>query len=46
MRRVVMLCLMFALTACGVDGEPEPQRRVEPGVKISGTATIGVSGSF
>ncbi len=46
MRHVVTICLLLALAACGVDGEPLPQRKVEPGVKVSGTATIGVSGSF
>ncbi len=46
MRIAALLSLMLTLAACGVDGEPLPQRKVEPGVKVSGTATIGVSGSF
>ena len=37
------LGLTLVLLGCGVDGEPEPKAS---GINISGTAKIGVSGSF
>ncbi|WP_341863462.1 hypothetical protein [Gymnodinialimonas sp. 57CJ19] len=47
MRYVVILAVL-TLTACGVDGEPErPERAAhQPGISISGTAEIGISGTF
>lgn len=45
--RYFAILSILALTACGVDGEPEPpQAALAPGLSISGTAEIGVSGSF
>lgn len=38
---------LLALTACGADGAPEQKSPAPaPGLTVSGTATIGVSGSF
>ncbi len=38
---------LLALAACGADGAPQEQGpATEPGVTVSGTATIGVSGRF
>ena len=46
--RYLAILSILALTACGVDGEPErpTQAAPPPGLSISGTAEIGVSGSF
>lgn len=46
--RYLAILSILALTACGVDGapdRPEPAG-ITPGVSITGTAEIGVSGSF
>ncbi|MEM9970938.1 MAG: hypothetical protein AAF762_07540 [Pseudomonadota bacterium] len=43
MRRAAAAMLLVALSACGADGDPEP---VEPGIRVTGEARIGVSGSF
>jgi hypothetical protein len=42
MPRLILPALLVCLTlaACGADGEPRPP--VEPGVKITGEAQIGV----
>lgn len=47
MRFIVILSIL-ALAACGVDGAPErPERAApSPGLAISGTASVGVSGSL
>lgn len=47
MRTIAILSVLI-LTACGVDGEPErPERATHtPGLSISGTVEIGVSGSL
>ncbi|WP_050761275.1 hypothetical protein [Jannaschia sp. CCS1] len=47
MRYLVVLSIL-ALTACGVDGAPErPERAATtPGLSISGTAEIGISGAL
>ncbi|MEJ6390996.1 hypothetical protein [Gymnodinialimonas ulvae] len=42
---------LLALAACGADGEPERPTRAEmpamaTGVSVSGTVSVGVSGSF
>ena len=37
--------LALFLSACGVDGEPEPPAP-KPGIAISGTASSGVTGSL
>jgi hypothetical protein len=42
MIRALPLLGLLALSACGADGSPE--RQLEPGLRISGTATIGVAG--
>ncbi len=41
--RIFAVLAFAAVAACGADGAPEP---VEGGIRISGTASIGVSGSF
>lgn len=42
------LPLICALAGCGADGAPErpteKERRVEPGVSITGTVSVGVVG--
>ncbi|WP_155886769.1 argininosuccinate lyase [Actibacterium atlanticum] len=43
MRKLAVLALL-ALAACGADGAPE-RPGVEPGITISGTLEVGVSGS-
>jgi hypothetical protein len=42
MIRALPLLVLLALAACGADGSP--QRQIEPGLRVSGTATIGVAG--
>ncbi|MCO6385044.1 MAG: argininosuccinate lyase [Vannielia sp.] len=42
MRAAFALAALLALSACGVDGEPEPP--VAPGVHVSGTVKVGVRG--
>ncbi|GAA5074204.1 argininosuccinate lyase [Roseibacterium beibuensis] len=46
-RLTLMIAAMTALLAgCGADGEPETPDRAEPGITISGTVEVGVSGRF
>ena len=42
MKRLALLALL-ALAACGADGPPE-RPGAEPGVAVSGTVEIGVTG--
>ncbi|MEZ5777601.1 MAG: argininosuccinate lyase [Paracoccaceae bacterium] len=44
MRTLILVALLSGLAACGVDGAPTPPAK--PGVTISGTAKVGVSGSL
>jgi len=50
MIRFVFPLALLALAACGVDGAPRPPSEVEearePGLTISGSAEIGVGGTF
>ena len=50
MKRMSLLLLsgLLALTACGLDGEPEPQTSDprQPGISVSGDARIRVVGSL
>lgn len=41
--RALLILSLFALAACGADGEPSPP--IKPGISITGTAEIGVVGS-
>lgn len=44
-RTTLMLALLAGLSACGVDGRPTaPEPRPAPGVSITGTAEIGITG--
>ncbi|WP_245924925.1 argininosuccinate lyase [Aliiruegeria haliotis] len=47
-RALATLGLLAAFAGCGVDGEPippsDPDPARSPGVSISGTASIGVTG--
>jgi hypothetical protein len=45
--RYFVLALILGLAACGVDGEPERPERAAgaPGLAITGTASIGITGS-
>jgi hypothetical protein len=44
-RLIPALMITALLTACGVDGSPtHPEPRPAPGVTISGTVEIGVTG--
>lgn len=44
-RLLTTLGLIALLGACGVDGEPtQPDPRPEPGVTITGTVEVGISG--
>ena len=48
MSRAAILMLL-ALAACGVDGDPVPPSEadaVEPGISLSGSVDIGVSGTL
>ena len=43
--RALLIVSLFALTACGADGPPEPPTKdAGPGVSISGEISIGVVG--
>lgn len=44
MRCVASIFLVVLLASCGVDGAPTPP--AEPGLTVTGTARIGVSGSL
>ncbi len=46
MIRALALAALAGLIGCGANGPPEPQRERGPGISISGTATIGVDGTF
>ncbi|MDJ0827513.1 MAG: argininosuccinate lyase [Rhodobacter sp.] len=48
MRRAVLLGLLTGLLAgCGVDGPPEPpEPKQKPGVSVTGTVEVGVSGTL
>jgi len=41
--RWLLVVTVLMLAGCGVDGPPEP---VKTGVSVSGTASVGVTGSF
>lgn len=45
--RYIVVLLTLALTACGVDGEPDrPDPPAgAPGVSLTGTVSVGISGS-
>ncbi len=46
--RLALLISLLTLTACGIDGDPEP-RASDPrqtGISLSGDARIGVVGSL
>ncbi|MGI3183927.1 argininosuccinate lyase [Nioella aestuarii] len=44
-RLIPVLMIAALLAACGVDGRPtHPEPRPAPGVSISGTVEIGVTG--
>lgn len=44
-RALLATALLGFLTACGVDGPPErPEPRPTPGITVTGTAEIGVTG--
>lgn len=46
-RAVLVLAMMASLSACGADGDPippAPKETPKPGVSISGTASIGITG--
>ena len=40
------LTVTLVLAACGADDPPEPVKGPEPGIRISGEAKIGVSGTL
>ena len=46
MKQIILpFAALFALAACGVDGEPsapEPKTSAKPGISITGRAEIGV----
>jgi hypothetical protein len=45
LRTLAAILVLVALSACGVDGNPErPEPRPAQGVSMSGTATVGVVG--
>jgi predicted small lipoprotein YifL len=48
MRRIAFVLTLFALAACGVDGEPQAPaaKAPAPGVSISGEASVGVVGTL
>lgn len=44
-RLIPALMITTLLAACGVDGSPtQPEPRPEPGLQVSGTVEIGVTG--
>jgi hypothetical protein len=48
-RLAAFSALLALLAACGVDGPPrppaeEPERRPEPGIAISGSVNVGITG--
>ena len=46
-RAFLLIPLLIALAACGADGPPVPPSDTpppEPGVRVSGTASVGVVG--
>lgn len=43
MRRLGIVMVLFALAACGADGEPErPEKGEETGFSVTGTAKVGI----
>ncbi|MBC7477966.1 MAG: hypothetical protein H7317_07705 [Pseudorhodobacter sp.] len=42
MTRIALLSLL-ALTACGAGGPPLPPTTVQPGITLSGSATMGIA---
>ncbi len=45
-RIALTLIMALALAACGADGEPErPDRAAAPGLSITGSVEVGVTGS-
>lgn len=44
MRLLISLLCLGLLASCGADGAPTPP--AEPGLTVTGTAKIGVSGSL
>lgn len=44
MRWIGLVALLLA--GCGVDGPPEPVEGRKSGLSVSGTAKVGVTGSF
>ena len=43
MKYLIVLSLL-ALTACGADGAPTRPDATEPGIRITGTAEVGIAG--
>lgn len=41
--RTILVLALFAVAACGADGEPQP---VEGGINVTAEARIGVTGAF
>ena len=46
MMRAGALIAVLLVAACGADDPPEPVERPEPGIRITGEAKIGVSGTL
>lgn len=46
MRRAALTLVLMALAACGADGAPEVQPGAPAAASLSGTATVGVDGSY
>lgn len=44
--RWIGIVALLALVACGVDGPPEPVGERQSGLTVSGTAKVGVTGTF
>lgn len=40
----LVLGLVLLLAACGADGLPEPPEGAVPGISVSGTVEVGVTG--